>query len=91
MNIKIENWNGHEIRFIEKEPGEWWAVAKDVADALGYNHTPHMLRRLDDNDISTVRLADGTDGNPNMSIISEFGIYAPCLRIEGNTSSVTIS
>ena len=32
--LKVENWNGHEIRFVYKN-GEWWAVAKDVAEALG--------------------------------------------------------
>ena len=36
MNTKTEVWNGHEIRFVEKEPGEWWAVAADVASALDY-------------------------------------------------------
>jgi len=33
--LKIEEWNGHEIRFVWHD-GEWWAVAKDVAKALGY-------------------------------------------------------
>ena len=42
MNIRTETWNGHEIRFVEKEPSEWWAVAKDVAKALGYKHAPTM-------------------------------------------------
>lgn len=32
--MKIENWNGHRIRFIEIK-GEWFAVLKDVCDALG--------------------------------------------------------
>lgn len=36
MNIRTENWNGHEIRFVEQEPSEWWAVAEDVAKATGY-------------------------------------------------------
>ena len=27
--MKIENWNGHQIRFIEIK-GEWFAVLKDV-------------------------------------------------------------
>ena len=48
MNIRTEIWNGHEIRFVEKEPGEWWAVAKDVSSALGYSHTPSMVRMLDE-------------------------------------------
>jgi prophage antirepressor-like protein len=29
----VENWNGHAIRFVERE-GEWWAVAADVCAAL---------------------------------------------------------
>ena len=32
--IKIEKWCNHEIRFVEKD-GEWWAVLKDVCEALG--------------------------------------------------------
>lgn len=31
--IKVENWCGHDIRFIEHN-GEWWAILKDVCDAL---------------------------------------------------------
>ena len=70
--IKTEIWNGHEIRFVEKEPGDWWAVAKDVAAALGYKHTPHLTRRLDSEEKDTVRLTDSIKrGNPNVSIISE--------------------
>ncbi len=76
MSIKTENWNNHEIRFVEVEPSEWWAVAKDVADALGYRITPHMTRRLDDEEKNTIRLTDRNKrGNPNVSIISEIGIY----------------
>jgi hypothetical protein len=33
--VRIEDWNGHSIRFVEKD-GEWQAVAKDVCEALGY-------------------------------------------------------
>lgn len=31
--MKVENWCGHEIRFIEQD-GEWWAILKDICDAL---------------------------------------------------------
>lgn len=44
MNIKIENWNGHEIRFVEKEPSDWWAVGSDVATALEYRNTREALK-----------------------------------------------
>ena len=33
--MKKELWNGHKIRFVEIK-NEWWAVAKDIADALDY-------------------------------------------------------
>ena len=43
---------------------------------LGYDHTPHMVRRMDDDEKGSVRLADSTSGgNPNVTIISETGIY----------------
>lgn len=32
--MKVEVWAGHSIRFVERD-GEWWAVLKDVCDALG--------------------------------------------------------
>lgn len=31
--MRIENWCGHDIRFVEKN-GEWWAILKDICDAL---------------------------------------------------------
>ena len=45
MNIKIEEWAGHQIRFVEKEPGEWWAVARDVALALEYAKPENAIKR----------------------------------------------
>src|SRR5690606_24747686 len=80
MNVKTEKWNGHEIRFVWHD-GERWAVAKDVAKALGYNHVPHMVRMLRDYQMNTVRLADSNRrGNPNVTIISETGIYKCIMR-----------
>jgi prophage antirepressor-like protein len=77
--IKTETWNGHKIRFVEREPGDWWAVAADVASALGYRHTPHMLRVLED-DQKGVRIVDTPGGKQEMAIISEIGIYAVIMR-----------
>lgn len=70
--MKIENWNGHDIRFVEKD-GEWWAVLKDVCDALGLK-TYHVRERLEKDLVSTDTLL--TPGGPQeMLIISELGIY----------------
>lgn len=76
MNIRVENWNGFEIRFVEVSSNEWWAVAKDVAEALNYRIAPHMLRLVNVDDKNTIRLTDTKQrGNPRVAIISEFGIY----------------
>lgn len=32
-NIRVENWCGHDIRFVEHD-GSWYAVLKDICDAL---------------------------------------------------------
>ena len=70
---KTETWNECPIRFVRHE-GEWWAVAPDVAKALDYNHTPHMLRILDDAD-KGVHLVDTNKGARETTIITEIGIY----------------
>lgn len=77
MNIRTENWLGHEIRFVETIPGEWWAVASDIAKALNYRHTPHMVRMIDSDEKNTVRFVDRNPsrGNPNTVVLSETGIY----------------
>lgn len=31
--MRVENWCGYDIRFIEHN-GEWWAILKDICDAL---------------------------------------------------------
>lgn len=43
--MKIENWCGHNIRFIE-QGGEWWAILKDICDALKLR-TDKVSSRLD--------------------------------------------
>lgn len=52
--MKKEIWSGHIIRFVEVS-GEWWAIASDVAKALGYKKprnavTRHALKRGTYND-----------------------------------------
>lgn len=72
-------FNDKEIRFIEKD-GEYWAVAGDVAKVLGYSLTPHMLRMIDKEDVTT-HIVDSTSNSKfarktqKVNIISEYGIY----------------
>lgn len=43
--MKVENWCGHDIRFVEIN-GEWWAILKDICDALRLR-TDGIAQRLD--------------------------------------------
>ena len=50
--MKIETWYGHEIRFVEIN-GEWYAILKDICDALklrtndvAQRINPDMLERV---------------------------------------------
>jgi prophage antirepressor-like protein len=69
-NIKIENWNGHEIRFVLHN-GEWWAVLKDVCNALTLSNPTVVASRIDEEERSKFNL--GRQGE--VVIVNEFGIY----------------
>ena len=43
--MRVENWNGYNIRFVEKD-GEWYAILKDICDALGLRSSD-ISQRLD--------------------------------------------
>lgn len=79
MNIRVENWMDHKIRFIEKEENEWWAVAVDVAESLNYSRVESMLRKLKPSQKGT-HLMRTLGGEQLMSIISETGIYKVIMR-----------
>lgn len=72
--IKIEIWNGHKIRFVEKESGEWWAVLSDIAKALELK-PKHIKERLDDEVVSTDLVPDSLGRKQEMLIVNEYGIY----------------
>lgn len=74
--MKIENWNNYSIRFVEKD-GEWWAVLKDVCDALGLSNPTAVAGRIDSDMRAKVdpKLNLGSQSNEPITIINEFGIY----------------
>ncbi|MCM6819368.1 BRO-N domain-containing protein [Pediococcus pentosaceus] len=72
--MKQEQWNGNTIRFVDVN-GEWWAVAKDVADALGYLNSPKAIRdHISNEDKLTERIVIAGQ-NREVIIINEFGTY----------------
>lgn len=79
VEVKIEKWLDNDIRFVKVED-EWHAVAKDVAEALCYNQTPSMIRRIDKDEIST-HIMDSTSKSKyarktqKINVISKLGLY----------------
>ena len=84
MEIRTENWNGYGIRFVEID-GEWWAVLKDICDALGLK-TFKIAQRLDPNMLNRVSVpvsdiplkynrSRGDNLTRRVLVVNEFGIY----------------
>ena len=70
---KLEQWNGHSIRFVEHN-SEWWAVLADIARALNLR-TDKVKMRLEDDHLSRVGIKDNLGRQQEMLIVNEFGIY----------------
>ncbi|MFD1425471.1 BRO-N domain-containing protein [Kroppenstedtia sanguinis] len=94
MEIKIEEWNGYKIRFVEID-GEWWAVAKDVAKALAYRDSNDMTKRMESDEVASFnwkkKQTEQYAGcfqdykyKAEVPIISEFGIYEAILNNGGS-------
>ena len=62
--MKVEVWAGHSIRFVERD-GEWWAVLKDVCEALGLK-TFDVRRRLGEDMGSNHTLGDDMGSTHNV-------------------------
>lgn len=80
--MKIENWCGYNIRFIEQD-GEWWAILKDICDALklrtwGVSNRldPDMLIKVNISDLSSNEVRSrGQNKTRQMLAVNEIGIY----------------
>lgn len=82
-----------KVRIIFKK-GQPWFVAKDVCDILGLENNRDALSALDKDEKSSVKITDESlltntvgnsdsipkRGNPNMSVVSESGLYALIFR-----------
>ena len=82
--MRTENWEGYNIRFIDKD-GEWWAILKDICDAL-HLRTKDVSQRLDPDMMIRVKVDASEDGSNDirsrgenktrwMLAVNEIGIY----------------
>ena len=82
--MRVENWCGYDIRFVEVN-GEWYAILKDICDALRLR-TDGIAQRLDSSMLERV-LVEVSDPSSNgvrsrgdnkarwMLAVNEIGIY----------------
>ena len=84
MNMRFDNWCGYDIRFVEIN-GEWFAILKDVCDALGLK-SKDISQRLDTEMMTRVKVdasevvsndlrSPGENKTRWMLAINELGIY----------------
>ena len=81
--MRTESWCGHDIRFVEVN-GEWWAILKDICDALDLR-TDKVADRLDPNMLERVRVEvcdhpskvvrSRARKTQDMLAVNEIGIY----------------
>lgn len=82
--IRTESWCGYDIRFVDVN-GEWYAVLKDVCDALGLKSKyvsqrldPSMMERVlidTSEDVSNDLRSRGENKTRWMLAVNEIGIY----------------
>ena len=82
--MRVEEWCGYKIRFVEHK-GEWYAVLKDICDALDLRTDgvaqrldPSMMERvlIESSDPSTsVDRSRGENKGRWMLVVNEIGIY----------------
>lgn len=76
--MKVENWNGYDIRFVEHN-GEWWAVMVDLAVALNLR-ADKIRERLEDDYLIRVPISDDLGRTQDTYIVHELGIYDAVIR-----------
>lgn len=76
--MKIEFWNGYTIRFVEKD-GEWWAVAKDITDSLGFAQAKDATRKMPVKYKGAYKVPT-LGGEQEMIVLNEKGLYRLIMR-----------
>ena len=77
-SLKIFEYGEQQVRTVEKD-GEAWFVAKDVCDILGLENVTKALKRLDEDELTLLRVRAGGQ-NREINGINESGLYALILR-----------
>ena len=77
--LQIFNYNGNEVRTIQKNGEPWW-VLKDVCEVLDISQAVRVAERLDEDEVSQTHITDSLGRQQSTYIINESGLYNVILR-----------
>ena len=77
--LQIFNYNGNEVRTIQKDGEPWW-VLKDVCTVVGIVDHKVAARRLEEDEVCQTPLTDSLGRMQEMTVINESGLYNVVLR-----------
>lgn len=69
MEIRHDSWRGNDIRFVNVN-GEWYAVLKDVCDALGISNSRDVRYRIPIRYLEKVNIEDETYNVDSTDVMS---------------------
>lgn len=79
-DLQIFNYNGNEVRTIQKDGEPWW-VLKDVCTVFGETNYRRVSGRLDD-DEKGVSQIDTPGGMQSMTVVNEAGLYTTLFAMQ---------
>ena len=74
-DITIFNHLGNDIRVMTDDRGEPLFVLKDICDALGLGNNREVVRRLDEDCVSTTDATDNLGRTRQTNVVTEAGLY----------------
>jgi prophage antirepressor-like protein len=75
MNIRVENWLGNEIRFVEVKPGKWNGVAVDICNALNIKYVHRAMAGLREDGRHSMTVIDRLGREQTVNTIDSRNIY----------------
>ena len=76
--LQIFKYNSAEVRTVIKGGEPWW-VLKDVCDVLGLTNVGEESKRLDDDELTSIKMISGGQAR-EMYAVNESGLYNVILR-----------
>lgn len=75
---KVENWDGYDIRFVGID-NEWYAVASDIAKAMGFKDAHTALRKMPAKYKGRYKVPT-LGGSQEANVLNEKGLYRLIMR-----------